>query len=303
MLNERLLHYELAVDIVDEAILNVFDIRAKLCLLLIKMIAFASTNEYDKCAEIFNHVYKNENYTCLIEYGYFLRNSEIVLPLDVALTPLTESVDFFSKINPTYAEHSRISLSMNQARLGMLDVAMENLQIVKEKIYEQTLEKHIILNNVCAIEMCGGNYGKEVSETLKLAGFYALTVFDKILVHRNLIVVLKKLNEYSQGEKIIELLNSLIHKEKDKLNICYAYWNISYFYKDYNSIKYNYYQEMYRECFAKLLKNGIRKNEIMQEGAVCKPNMEFVIDFISYWHFPLPQEDFQEERPLVSNAL
>jgi hypothetical protein len=172
----------------------------------------------------------------------------------------------------------------------LLDKARLNLNIAKETLYDLTLEKHIILNNMAAIEMCSGNFSSSVIEYLRLAGFYAFTVFDRLVVHKNLLIALKKDNQYFQGEIIVEYLLKQIKEEKNKLNICYTYWNISYFYKGYDTIKYDYYYNHYSVLLAEMQECGLRLNEPYQSECAYMPNMEYVIEFISYWHFPLPEE-------------
>jgi len=290
MLNNRLMNYEKSLSIIETCLSKNPDNRKILLLLLIKMISCASLNKYSDCMDIFKEIYQNKKYIEFKEYGFFLRNSEIVLSFEESLTFLEESICFFSPKDNICAEQSRISLSMNQARLGLLDKARNNLKIAKETLYNLTLEKHIILNNMAAIEMCDGNFNSSVIEYLELAGFYAFTVFDKLIVHKNLLIAFRKNNMYSRGEKIIEYLINQIKNEKNKLNICYTYWNISYFYKEYDMIKYDYYYNQYKMLIIELQRCGLDINEAYQSEYIYMPNMEYVIEFISYWHFPLPDE-------------
>lgn len=290
MLNNRLMNYEKSLSIIESSLSKNPDNKKKLLLLLIKMISCASLNKYSDCMDIFKEIYQNKKYMEFTEYGFFLRNSEIVLSFEESLSFLEESVNFFNPINKICTEQARISLSMNQARLGLLDKARNNLNIAKETLYNITLEKHIILNNIAAIEMCDGNFSSSVIEHLKLAGFYAFTIFDKLIVNKNLLIALCKNNMYSQGERIIEYLINQIRHEKNKLNICYTYWNISYFYKNYDIVKYEYYYNQYKILIVELQGCGLDINESYQSEYVYMPNMEYVIEFISYWHFPLPDE-------------
>jgi len=291
MLNDRLMNYEESLVIIQTCLAKNPDNRTKLYLLLIKMISCASLNRYNDCVEIFNEICYNEIYKDIKEYGFFLRNSEIVLSLEESIKFLEESIKFFNPIDKICAEQARISLSMNQARLGLLDKARLNLSIAKETLYNLTLEKHIILNNMAAIEMCDGKFNDSIIEYLRLAGFYAFSIFDKLIVHKNLLIVLKKINQYLQGEIVVEYLMKQIEKEKNKLNICYTYWNISYFYKGYDTTKYEYYYNHYTLLLAELQEHGLRIDESYQSGCTYMPNMEYVIEFISYWHFPLPEEN------------
>lgn len=291
MLLDRLQQESEAIKIVDMELAKTSDRRYELSLYMIKMIAAASINQYDECTKIFEYIYNNKDiYSKYFEYGFFLRNSEIVLSLRDAIPYLKESIQFFQNRNEKiYEAHTRISLLMNCARAGLFDEAREQLGIIKTAPKNNSLERHIILNDEAALEMCRGNYNKALEDELKLAMCTAQVVFDKIIINHNLLILYKKNEQMAEGRQVVEYLLELLGSETNRLNVCFTYWNISFFYKGYDDIQYTYYYNKYITLYRELTSRPIRKS-VIETDVAHKPNMEYVIGFISHWRFPIPEE-------------
>lgn len=296
MLKDRLQKESYVLELVEQELSNIDktkDAHFFLCLNLIKMISAASINQYDICEETFKTLEENKtSYMDFLEYGFFLRNSEITLSLQDSLSYLREGIRFFQIRNyPIYEAHTRISLLMNCARLGKFDEAEENYEIAKNLLKNESLEKHILLNDGVALQMCKGNFELKMKNDLILAMCTAQTIFDKIIINKNLLLLYAKNHCWKDGEEIVNLLLEYIETETNKLNICFTYWDISYFYKYYEKEQYEYYFDKYKTLFNELQTYPLRKS-VTNTNVFHKPNMEFVIEFISYWHFPIPKELF-----------
>ena len=291
MLLDRLQQENEAIKIVDSELAKTSNHRYELSLYLIKMIATASINKYDECIKIFEYIYNNKDiYSKYFEYGFFLRNSEIVLSLKEAIPYLKESIQFFQNQNEKiYEAHARISLLMNCARVGLFDEAKNQLKITKTVLKNNSLERHIILNDEVALEMCRGNYNRSLEDELKLAMCTAQVIFDKIIINHNLLILYKKNAQIAEGLQVVEYLLDLLDSETNRLNICFTYWNISFFYKGYDDIQHNYYYNKYITLYSELTSKPIRKS-VIETDVAHKPNMEYVIGFISHWRFPIPEE-------------
>ena len=288
MLMERLNMEEEAISIIDDELRTVNDKHYELILLLIKMIATASCNKYDECFSIFKLIERYQStYSSFFEFGFFLRNSEIVLGLEEAIPYLNKSVEFFKNNKQhIYEAHSRISLIMNYSRLGYFEEAEKHLIEAKKILKHNSLERHVLLNDEVAFKMCSGDFSIELEDDLKLAMCTAETVFDKIVINHNLLILCKKNNQRDEGVHIVEYLLELLDVETNKLNICFTYWDISYFYKGFDDVQYSYYYSKYYNMYKELTDKAIRKS-VLEKDVYHKPNMEFVIEFISYWHFPI----------------
>lgn len=287
---DRLQHNEDAVCLINQELKDTADTHYQLCLQLIKMISEASNNRYDSCLSIFKDIEENDKYHNYIEYGFLLRNSEIVLPIKQSLQYIHKSIDFFNERNLIlYEAYSHITLAMSSARIGFFEDARQAIKKAKILLSGQTLERHILLNDEAAIEMCSGNYNVELIYDLILASSTAVTTFDRLIINKNLLILYKKNKLICEGEELVNYLLELIELENDKLNICYTYWVISYFYKNMNNEKYQNYYKKYQEIFHSLVCSSIRQSALESE-VYHKPNMEYVIGFISYWHFPIPED-------------
>ena len=290
ILQNRLQKCQISINIIDKGLNeNKENTHFILCANLIKLIAAASSNNYRLCEDTFNLLITDNRFENYFEYGFLLRNSEIVCPLRESVEYLEKSVLFFKERNCLlYEAHSRISLIMNYSRIGEFEKAEEHLTISRKLLKNKSLERHILLNDEIAYNMCKGNFDLDFQNDLKLAMCTANYIFDKIVINKNLLIIYTKNQCWEQGEEIVEFLLELIGKETNKLNICFTYWNISYFYKHYDSIQYEFYYKKYKKLYTELLKRPMRKS-VLETDVYHKPNMEFVIEFISYWHFPIPK--------------
>lgn len=293
MLQDRLRKETQVLQLIDDK-LSTIDTKTNahffLCLNLVKIIAAASSNQYKICEDTFALIEENkELYSTFLEYGFFLRNSEIILPLKDSLSYLRKSVEFFQdKNHPIYEAHTRISLLMNCARLGEFEEAESHYQIAHDILEKESLEKHILLNDWVALQMCKGDFNLKMKNDLVLAMCTAQTIFDKIIINKNLLLLYAKNKCWKEGEEIVDLLLEYIEDETNKLNICFTYWDISYFYKYYQEDLYRYYFDKYKSLYEDLQTRPLRKS-VTDTDVAHKPNMEFVIEFISYWHFPIPK--------------
>lgn len=289
ILNNRLQKNEEAIEICNSAIEKYSkDERFVLCANLIILISAASKNDYKLCEEIFNDCISRQEFKNCYEYGFLLRNSEIVLPLQEAIPFLEQSAIHFKSYNaPIMEAHSRVSLLMNCSRIGFFGKAAENLLITKRLLHEESLERYILLNDEVAFQMCMGDFNPKLQDDLMLAMCTATTVFPKLIINKNLLILYTKNKEWSKGEEIVQYLLEQINLETNRLNICFTYWNISYFYKQFDPVQYEIYFNEYQRAYNELMSKPLRKS-VLQRNMFHKPGNEFVIEFLSYWHFPIP---------------
>lgn len=291
IIQNRCQNCEKALDIIEKGIRDYGDNEHfRLCANLIKLISHASNNNYDLCEQIFQQSIKTMSYERYVEYGFLLRNAEIVCTLRDSIPYLEKSVNHFKKYNlPLYEAHSRISLLMNYSRIGQFQDAEINLKAAKRLLKNNTLERHILLNDEVAYHMCSGDFDLNFQNDLKLAMCTASYVFDKIIINKNLLLIYAKNKCWTEGQELVEILLAILENETNRLNICSTYWNISYFYKCFDKIKYNFFYDKYKKIYNELLKKTMRKSALEQD-VFHKPDMEFEIGFISYWHFPIPDK-------------
>lgn len=290
ILQNRLQNCEKAIILAKEGIKEYkSDKRFELCANLIILISAASKNDYKLCESVFETCIKEKSFEKYYEFGFLLRNAEIICTLKDSIDYLERSIEHFKKLKqPIMEAHSRISLLMNCSRIGDFEKAYTNLEVAKNILKGQSLERHILLNDEVAIQMCMGNFCLALQDSLKLAMCTAQDVFDKIIINKNLLIIYAKNEQWEYGQEIVDYLLNILERETNKLNICFTYWNISYFYKHFDKIQYDLYYNKYKNSYNELAKSSLRKN-VADRNVYHKPNMEFVIEFISYWHFPIPK--------------
>lgn len=291
MIQNRCQNCEKALDIIEKGIRDFgCNEHFQLCANLIKLISYASNNNYELCDQIFQQTITVNSYENYVEYGFLLRNAEIVCTLQDSIPYLEKSVKHFKKYQlPLYEAHSRISLLMNYSRIGQFQKAEMNLKVAKKLLKNNSLERHILLNDEVAYHMCLGDFNLNFQSDLKLAMCTTSYVFDKIVINKNLLLIYAKNKCWTEGQEIVEILLDILENETNRLNICSTYWNIAYFYKCFNKTEYNLFYNKYKQLYNELLKKTMRKS-VLEQNVYHKPGMEFEIGFISYWHFPIPDK-------------
>ena len=291
ILKNRLQYYSEAIEICEIGIKEYnTDSHFILCAKLIIFISAASNNNYDICETVFSECINEDLYKNYYEYGFLLRNSEIVLPLQDAIPFLEQSAEHFKCLHaPIMEAHSRISLIMNCARIGYFGKSALNLVIAKRLLKHESLKRYVLLNDEVALKMCMGDFNINLQDDLKLAMCTATTVFPKLVINKNLLIVYAKNKHWEKGEEIVDYLLELLQEETNRLNICFTYWNISYFYKQFDQIQYDIYYLEYQKLYENLLSKPIRKS-VIEKNVFHKPGNEFAIEFLSYWHFPIPDK-------------
>lgn len=289
ILKNRLQYYSESIKICENGIKEYdTDYHFILCAKLIIFISAASSNDYELCETVFSECVNEDLYKNYYEYGFLLRNSEIVLPLQDAIPFLEQSAEHFKCLHaPIMEAHSRISLIMNCARIGYFGKSAQNLVIAKRLLQHESLERYVLLNDEVALRMCMGDFNINLQDDLKLAMCTATTVFPKLIINKNLLILYAKNKQWEKGEEIVDYLLELLQEETNQLNICFTYWNISYFYKQFDQIQYEIYYLEYQKLYENLLSKPIRKS-VIEKNVFHKPGNEFVIEFLSYWHFPIP---------------
>ncbi len=273
---------------------NDLNSRVRLVLELILMIDLRSLLLWDELERLYEKLSSNDNYIDYLEYGYFLRNSEIVLPFEESIPLLEQSIEhFYSYDNLMEVGISKISLSMQLARLGQLDKALSELNEAETLLSENTLVLHIILNNKAVIKMYQGITDAGVEEILNSARLTAITNFDKIIVYSNLLI-LNTLNTNKQSvEDIVEILLQLVEEQPDKNIVRFCYYNISFSYTmSKENVLANQFLNKARgilEIVENYWDHRINNATLTDKAYSFVCSFPFELGFISYWHFDISQ--------------
>jgi len=274
--------------------------RLILILKLILMISYRSSNNNAECKKIYLDMMGNIEYAKYDEYGFLLRNSEIVLPLYKSIKELKKSILFFRE--------KKLSVEMGQSylTLSLLNtwnndhkVALSNLDIAEKLLYNETFERHIFFNNRAVIHMYQNNFSKEVEIILNEARKTIMCNFDKLTIHINHLIYYTISNRHNNVFKlyddIVDSTLNLLKEQPDKVMHRLAYYTIAQYYKNHNIDLFRYYMEKSYETHLLL---SFRKNNYWDErfsyykskGTTTDNIMTYDLGLISYWHFRIPED-------------
>jgi hypothetical protein len=201
----------------------------ELSLRLIEMICYRSLNDYESCARVHREIGSVSAYRALSEYGFYLRNAEIVLPVAASIPLLEESVAWFARIGNGSAEaQSRIALGMELIRLGELNDAEAQLDRAEALLAERRLDWHIIYNNRAVLTMYRGEADLEVvDELLRKAYLTANIAFDRVAIDNNRLAAHAMAGDYAFCATLIESLEQAAREMAEEVLLCITLYNIS----------------------------------------------------------------------------
>ena len=257
---------------------------------LIKMLSLRTLNRKHEYRQLYFELLNDKKYKELLEYGFLLRNSEILYSPVNDIPYIKRSIQHFQEHHNTKNEiYSQITLATEYAYAGKTLEAKTLLSSVKDMFFKTTTEKHIYYNDIAAIEL----EGKAITDLT------LLNLERGLLTSRNsydtLTILSNKICWYIlNGEKISEIdsfisqLKQYIKMEPD-LRICKRiYFNLYQYYKyiEQNNNSAQYYfakiiamRHVLDDKLDQLLINSKRHNND-------KP--QIYVSFITYWHFDIP---------------
>ncbi|WP_146203211.1 hypothetical protein [Mucilaginibacter oryzae] len=295
----RLDRHQEAVDYISSVLETGIGKRTELCLKLILLISKRTLLEWDECESIYEDIYGNPAYKEFFEYGFFLRNAEIILPLRPSVLAAQESVVFFAERRSTIQlAHSKITLAMLYAWTSKFAEARQELNEAGELLDGKTLERHIIFNNKAAVALHLNDWDNEIiEEYLQQARMTALTSFDKLAIYSNLLIVYTKTNKHDRGEMVINNILKVMEDEPDHIMHRICYYHISRFYKNHNIDLYLYYQLEAQKVHGAMTSSDdyhlYWENRLFGANHAVEDYATLLIYdyepcFISYWHFDIP---------------
>ena len=201
----------------------------ELSLKLIEMICYRSMNDYAACERVYAEIGSIPQYKTLPEYGFYLRNAEIVLPVAESIPLLEESVARFESLGNDSAEaQSRIALGMELIRLGRLDQAEMQLDRAEALLAERRLDWHIIYNNRAVLMMYRGKVDfQAVDELLRKAYLTANIAFDRVAIDNNRLAAHAMAGDDTFCLSLIESLEGTARDMAEEVLLCVTLYNIS----------------------------------------------------------------------------
>lgn len=295
LLNRNDLH-GLAVEACNELQGTLKNPRYQLVIDLTRMLSERSMGEHNRCRETCRKIERTEAYHNLLEYGFFLRNKQIVLPFEESLPFIKQSIEFFEeKEQKLYADHSRLTHLVQRARLGHPQESEAELEKIAPNLLQSSFERHIVYLNQASLRLLQRIADEKTLLLLERAQLTVTTTFDRAVVLNNklcaLIIQGKPCPE--EFHTLMTELTSVIEMEPDANLRRKVYANLALYCKMAgNTAGYERWVKKVKQIKKK--SNTHPFEDVLLFGAPASKKFKFLatqpccVFFITYWHFDIP---------------
>lgn len=299
MLLNRNDYHEDAIMMCDDIYRRTTHTRYKLISLMIKMLSQRSLNLTNEYRKTFRKIKRNLQFRNLPEYGFFLRNAQITLTYAKGLDYIQRSISFFErKGEPLFAAQAKLTLAVQNARLGNLEESERILDSIAPIIISESFEKHIIYINRAAVRLLGLKADDVTDSLLNKALLTVTTVFDRISVLNCMLCsIIIRSGTIDEFERICKMIEKELILEPDQRIRKKVYTNIYLYHRDVskNHEKAHYWKAKALEIKAQdkrqMLEYIILTNSRPREDLRFLASKNFCVSFITYWHFSIPLLD------------
>lgn len=270
--------------------------RYQLMAEMIQMLSERSLGQHDQCRKTSQRIERTEEYHDLLEYGFFLRNKQIVLSFQESLPYIEQSIDFFEKKNqPLYADYSRLTHLVQRARIGYPQESEAALEKIKPNLLRSSFERHIVYLNQASLRLLQGVADEQTNLLLERALLTVTTIFDRAVVLNNKLCALIIQGEPNSKEfsALATELAGVIELEPDANLRRKVYANFALYYKMAgNKAGYERWANRVQQIEKKSSAHPIE--DVLLFGARPSKKFEYLatqpccVFFITYWHFDIP---------------
>jgi hypothetical protein len=218
------------------------NLNYELALRITRLMLNYVLERYEETEKEYFDLYNNKKYSSFIEYGFLLRNAELIYSnasYADSLMPIWESVQFFkSKKAYRMEAYSRMTYGVQIARTGKYKIALKQFEIANRILKGELAERHTILNNIAVVLLYQGRTNNEVSELFRQAMITVERDFDYTVIYMNYLALLDLRGENNKVlDNIPILLKSIDNRTyKNKEIIACAYYNLFIFYNKINEL-------------------------------------------------------------------
>jgi len=199
--------------------------------LLLLMGCYRSLNRRDDYLACVDQIFQIPDYDSFLEYGYFLRLSEIYLSRQDALPKLSESVRFFQERGMLVQEiKSGITYAFLMAVAGDLRQAYQELNRYEEMAAQMHLFGNVFELNKASILLLQGFYGQEVAELLKKAELSTNGLFDRLLILTMQLINYIESRKPEVARTLLPRITALLERETDRHLIALVAYDLYRYY-------------------------------------------------------------------------
>lgn len=294
MLLNRIDKHDKVLDLCKKILKGKCDLRTELVTKMIRMLSERSQNNEKAYQKTFKSLFNNSKYKDIYEYGFLLRNSQIVYSFSDSIQFINESIDFFEKRNQTKdMACSKLTLAVQNARLGNLSEAKNIIEKIEFTLMDTTFEKHIIYMDKAAISLLEETADDETLILLQKSYLTATTSFDKVVILNNQLCwyILHKVEE-NLFLKLKQQLDKLLETEPDLRLHRRTFINYSKYYQNVMNDPITANKMLVKAACIDVSNDDI--SDAFINGTCNDKNLLFLskrpyyVSFITYWHFDLP---------------
>lgn len=257
---------------------------------LIKMLSLRTLNKKYEYRHLYYELLNNNKYKNCLEYGFLLRNSEILYSPVKDIPYIKRSIEHFRNHQNIKNEvYAQITLATEYAYAGSIKKAKDILHSIKDDFLKTTTEKHIYYNDIAAVELQGKCTTDTTLINLEQGLLSSRNSYDTLTIFSNKIcwyIIEQKIMDDIETFKM--QLDYYIKIEPD-LRICKRiYFNMYQYYKyivsDSSNAQY-YWQKVI--SMRQVLDDKLDKM-VNREKTKSYIIPQVYVSFITYWHFDIP---------------
>ena len=263
--------------------------RYQLTIQMIKMLSLRTLNMKKEYRQLYNDLLNNKVYKNCLEYGFLLRNSEILYSPVNDIPYIERSIKHFKNFqNPKNEVYSKITLATEYAYAGKISQAKELLKKSKDLFFSTTTEKHIYYNDIAAIDLEGRRKSESALLNLEHGLLSSQNSYDTLTLLSN------KICWYIVNEMCIpdietfkRQISSYTAIEPDLRIKKRIYFNFYQYYKwiESDELLANYY---WTEMLSMSNVLDDKLNKLINKGKKNCRHPQIYVSFITYWHFDIP---------------
>lgn len=295
LLNRNDLH-ELAVKTCKKVRKAAKNPRYQLIVQMVQMLSERSLGLYNQCRDTCEKIEKTTAFHGLLEYGFFLRNKQIILQFEESLTYIEQSIAFFNQRNQDlYAAYSRLTHLVQWARLGYPQESEVELEKIAPHLLHSSFERHIVYLNQAALRLLQGIADKKTFHLLDKAYMTVTTTFDHAVVLNNKLCALIIQGNAHPDEflPLLAELKKVVDEEPDANLRRKVYANIALYYKmAEDNTSYEWWvakvKQIKRNAVVHPFENSLLFGESPIKSFRFLAKQPCCVFFITYWHFDIP---------------
>lgn len=256
---------------------------------LFKIVAYASSNNTEKCQEIVNILENDLDFQKTFQYGYFLRLAEAYAKRNVAISKVENSITIFNKFAmDIQVAKSQVSLSFLYSITGDLNKAQIALDSAEKILLKNIENKHVFNINKACLCLLNKNYTEEVWDLLNESEKYAYIRFDKIAIIINKLIWCIENKNFGKGKYYEKKGLELLELEYNHHLYAIFYYDCYVLYRTMNDMETSqkYYDlAVHNKKYCDTLKARLEGKTEVDDQTTFLLQYPWHVCFVSYWYF------------------